>query len=54
MQCYKWCHFYNLKSNAKNLNSNGVLYLDANMHICILGSKFETKDAFMHPCHIIN
>ena len=44
----KWCHCYNMTSNVKNINSKGVAYLDANMHKCILGAIFASKDAYMH------
>ena len=53
MQCYSWFYCYIIAPNAKKLNSKGVPFLDANMHICILGSIFETKDAYMHHYHII-
>lgn len=51
MQWHKWCHFYNLKLNAKISNCKGVLYIDA--HKCVLGSKFKIIDALMYQCHII-
>ena len=48
MQCYTWFYCYIIASKVKKLNSKGVLYLDASMHRCILGSIFETKDGSIH------
>lgn len=49
MQCYKLCHFYNLKSNVKNLTTK-ISYTCLNAYLVIIWNQGYNLKPKLHLC----